>query len=79
MHVFGNGPSPAVATYSQRRAAVIAGKCGADKKGFVKRNVYADDALILLPTSKEVLHLQKWKQEILKKEGLLHLHKIYKM
>ena len=46
VHVFGNSPSPAVATYSLRRSAEHGEEeHGADAKEFVFRNFYVDDGL----------------------------------
>lgn len=77
VHVFGNSPSPAVATYGLRRTAEIAAEqFGVDVKEFVQRNFYVDDGLQSLPTSVEAIDLLKRTQEALKVEGNLRLHKI---
>ncbi|XP_062592960.1 uncharacterized protein LOC134254474 [Saccostrea cucullata] len=77
VHVFGNSPSPAVATYGLRRTAEIAEKqYGSDVRKFVERNFYVDDALTSLPSSKEAVSLLKRAQEALQAEGNLRLHKI---
>jgi hypothetical protein len=45
VHVFGNSPSPSIATYGLRRTADQAeSKFGSDVKAFVHRNFYVDDA-----------------------------------
>jgi hypothetical protein len=77
VHVFGNIQSPAVATYGLRRRAMLAERqYSIDMKEFYNKNFYVDDALISLPTSKEVISLLKRTQEALKVEGNLRLHKI---
>jgi hypothetical protein len=44
VHVFGNSPSPSIATYGLRRTADQAeSKFGSDVKAFVHRNFYVDD------------------------------------
>lgn len=49
VHVFGNSPSPAVATYGLRRTAEIAeNQYGQDVRKFVEKNFYFDDALTSL-------------------------------
>jgi hypothetical protein len=46
VHVFGNSPSPPLATYGLRRTADQSeSKFGSDVKAFVHRNFYVDDAL----------------------------------
>lgn len=46
VHVFGNSPSPAVATYGMRKAAEHGEtEHGTDAKSFVFRNFYVDDGL----------------------------------
>ena len=77
VHVFGNSPSPAVATYGLRRTAEIAeGKFGNDVRKFVEKNFYVDDALTSLSSPEEAISLLKRTQEALKSGGNLRLHKI---
>jgi hypothetical protein len=58
VHVFGNSPSPSVATYGLRRTADQAeSKIGSDVKAFVDRNFYVDDALSSHPTADEAIDL----------------------
>lgn len=60
VHVFGNSPSPAVATYLLRRAAEKGEKQhGPDTKRFVEREFYVDDGLVSLPTEEEAISLIK--------------------
>lgn len=74
--VSGNSPSPAVATYGLRRAAVKGKEQhGPDTRRFVEREFYVDDGLISLPTEKEAISLLKRTQASLA-ESNLRLHKI---
>jgi hypothetical protein len=58
VHVFGNSPSPSVATYGLRRTADQAeSKIGSDVKSFVDRNFYVDDAWSSHPTADEAIDL----------------------
>lgn len=75
--MFGNSPSPAIATYGLRKtAAVSEDQFGSDVKSFIDNNFYVDDGLASIPTSLEAIDLMKRTQEALKKEGNLRLHKI---
>lgn len=77
VHVFGNSPSPAVATYGLRKtAANNATRFEPDVNEFVERNFYVDDGLASFPTGKEAIDLMKRTQEALRVEGNLCLHKI---
>ena len=52
VHVFGNSPSPAVASFGLHPTADQAeAKYGSDMKNFVSRNFYVDDALSSHPTA----------------------------
>ena len=76
-HVFGNSPSPAIATYGLLKIATASEKqFGADVKEFIERNVYVDDGVASLPTVEDAVGLIKKTQEACKKEGNLRLHKI---
>lgn len=76
VHVFGNSPSPAVAIYCLRRAAVKdAQQNGPDTKHLVQHEFNVDDALISLPTEEEAIDLLKRTQASLS-ESNLRLHKI---
>ncbi|KAK3084088.1 hypothetical protein FSP39_007909 [Pinctada imbricata] len=72
-HVFGNSPSPAVATYGLRKSVLSA---ETDVREFVNSNFYVDDAFTSLPTKEEAIELMKRTQKTLEKEGNLRLHKI---
>ncbi|XP_061176110.1 uncharacterized protein LOC133185066 [Saccostrea echinata] len=71
-HVFGNNPSPAVATCGLRKCVIDA----EDVKGFVYRNFYVDDGLMSFDGSDEAVNLLSRTQTMLKKEGNIRLHKI---
>ncbi len=76
VHVFGNSPSPAVAIYGLRRAALTGEQdYGPEARHFVERNFYVDDGLTSLPTEEEAIKLLKATQEMLAQSNL-HLHKI---
>ncbi|XP_061190337.1 uncharacterized protein LOC133198227 [Saccostrea echinata] len=72
-HVFGNSPSPAVATCGLRKCVIDAEE---DVKGFVCRNFYVDDGLMSFDGSVEAVNLLSRTQTMLKKEGNIRLHKI---
>ncbi|VDI39110.1 Hypothetical predicted protein [Mytilus galloprovincialis] len=77
VHVFGNSPSPAVATFGLRRTAEISEtEFGKDVKDYVVRNFYVDDGLNSLPNSSQAIDLMRRTQEALKTNGDLRLHKI---
>ncbi|XP_052696124.1 uncharacterized protein LOC128174669 [Crassostrea angulata] len=73
VHVFGNRPSPAVATYGLRRAVQDA---DTEVVSFVNQDFYVDDALTSRPTPVEVIDLMRRTQKALDKEGKIRLHKI---
>lgn len=76
VHVFGNSPSPAVATYGLRRTAHIAeDKYGSDVRSFVERNFYVDDGLISMSSPEEIVSLMERTKQALLEEGGLRLHK----
>lgn len=73
VHVFGNRPSPAVATYGLRRAVQDADP---DVVNFVHRDFYIDDSLTSRPTIAGTVELMKRTQKVLDEEGKIRLHKI---
>ena len=76
-HVFGNSPSPAIATYGLLKIAAASEKqFRADVKEFNERNFYVDDGVASLPTVEDAVGLIKKTQEACKKEGNLCLNKI---
>ena len=76
VHLFGNGPSPAVATYGLRRTAVDGEEeNGEETKNFICRNFYVDDGLASLPTAGHAIELVKGAQATLA-TARLRLHKV---
>ncbi|KAM4036393.1 uncharacterized protein ACNLHF_015326 [Anomaloglossus baeobatrachus] len=76
VHVFGNSPSPAVATYGLRRTALEGeSEYGTDARDFVEKDFYVDDGLKSLPTEEEAIDLLKRTQGMLS-QAKLRLHKI---
>lgn len=77
VHVFGNKPSPSVATYGLHRTALDAkDSFGPDVTDFVLKHFYVDDGLISVPTEKQAVDLMKRTQHALAVHGNLRLHKI---
>ena len=76
VHLFGNGPSPAVATYGLRRTAADGEEeYGEEATKFICRNFYVDDGLASLPTAKQAIDLVRKAQETLATANL-RLHKV---
>ncbi|XP_071153735.1 uncharacterized protein [Mytilus edulis] len=76
VHVFGNSPSPAVATLGLRKAAQASEQeFGSHMTSFVTRDFYVDDGLTSCPTKEEAVKLMKDTQQALAKYGNLRLHK----
>ncbi|XP_016336888.1 uncharacterized protein LOC107684994 [Sinocyclocheilus anshuiensis] len=76
VHVFGNSPSPAVAIYGLRRAALFnEAEFGADVRHFIERDFYVDDRLKSLPSINEAISLLKATKDMLAISNL-RLHKI---
>ncbi|KAK3082605.1 hypothetical protein FSP39_000384 [Pinctada imbricata] len=73
VHTFGNGPSPAVATYGMRKSVQNADP---DVQEFICRNFYVDDGLISCASPEEAISLVKRSQRTLKENGDLRLHKV---
>lgn len=67
VHVFGNCPSPAVATYVLRKAIEKGDK---NVRDFVERNFYVEDGLISASTADEAIELVKKTQQELEEEPL---------
>lgn len=77
VHVFGNSPSPAIATYGLRKTAKEGeSEFGSDMTNFVTHDFYVDDGLTAQPTATEAIDLMKRTQSALKTIGKLRLHKI---
>ncbi len=76
VHVFGNSPSPAVAIYGLRCAALYGeAEFGADVRHFIERDFYVDDGLKSLPSINEAISLLKATKDMLAISNL-RLHKI---
>ena len=73
VHLFGNGPSRAVATYGLRKTVKQGEE--ADVKEFVERNSCVDDGLVSTPTVDEVITLVKSTEATLTSANL-RLHKL---
>lgn len=75
VHLFGNGPSPAVATYGFRRTVKDGEELDPAVKEFVKRNFCPDDGLVSRPTAIETIKLMRDTQATLATANL-RLHKV---
>ncbi|XP_072564870.1 uncharacterized protein, partial [Paramormyrops kingsleyae] len=76
VHVFGNSPSPAVAMFGLRKAALHGESgCGWEARHFVERNFYVDDGLTSVPTEQQAIALLHNTQRMLSLSNL-RLHKI---
>ncbi|XP_048749330.2 uncharacterized protein LOC125661393 [Ostrea edulis] len=73
VHVFGNSPSPSVATFCLRKSVENA---DSDVRDFVCKNFYVDDGLISCPDPDSAIDLMKRTQKTLEIGGRLRLHKI---
>lgn len=71
VHVFGNSPSPAVATYGLRKAVE---KAESDVQDFIYKNFYVDDGLVSFRTPEEAVELLARTQRVLHDNGKLKLH-----
>lgn len=72
VHVFGNSPSPSVATYGLRKAVESA---SADVKDLVINNFYVDDGLLSCTSEEEAVSLVHRTKDALSEGGALRLHK----
>ena len=76
VHLFGNGPSPAIATFGLRKTADDGEeKYGKETRDFVHRNFYVDDGLTSRPTENEAITLIRNAQAMLATANL-RLHKV---
>ena len=76
VHLFGNGPSPAVATCGLRNTATDSDEeFGENAADFVLRNFYVDDSLLSWPTTKEEINFVTVTQAMLANNNL-KLHKV---
>ena len=76
VHLFGNSPSPAVATFGMRKTADNGEEeRGADVKKFICEDFYVDDGLTSQPSEEEAIDLVKGAQSTLATANL-RLHKV---
>lgn len=73
VHLFGNSPSPAVATYCLRRCVQEKRDCDPRVYEFV--NFFVDDGLVSYAEEDEASEILQSTQTILKEEGNLNFHK----
>ena len=73
VHVFGNSPSPAVATYGIRKSVEEADQ---DVQELIGRNFYVDDGLVSCSSAPMAVDLIQRTQLALQGNGLLRLHKV---
>lgn len=60
VHVFGNSPSPAVASYGLKKIAYLSKQTfGEDVANFLQRDFYVDDGLTSLPSEAQAIDLLK--------------------
>ncbi len=76
VHLFGNSPSPAVATFGMRKAADDGEEeCGAKVRKFICEDFYVDDGLTSQTTDEDAINLVKRAQAALSAANL-RLHKV---
>ncbi|KAK3753685.1 hypothetical protein QZH41_013131 [Actinostola sp. cb2023] len=76
VHLFGNGPSPAVATFGLQKTALDGEEhYGEEPKEFIHRNFYVDDGLVSRATPEETITLIKNAQAALATANI-RLHKV---
>ena len=73
VHVFGNTPSPAIASYGLCKSVEHSTH---DVRGFVNRNFYVDDGLVSTPDAGSAAELISKTKFALSEGGNLRLHKI---
>ncbi|XP_062593639.1 uncharacterized protein LOC134255146, partial [Saccostrea cucullata] len=73
VHLFGNSPSPSVATYCLHRC--VEEPCDNDVKYYVTRNFYVDDGLSSYDADNEALEILLRTQQILRDRGKIRFHK----
>ena len=76
VHVFGNSPSPAVASYGLLKTASINADYGLDVQDIVSKDFYVDDGLTSSSSVESAVDLMSRAQEALKVNCNLRLHKI---
>ena len=73
VHIFGNTPSPAIATYGLRKSVENASP---EVRHFIENNFYVDDGLASLPDAETAYKLIRDSKSALQEGGCLRLHKI---
>ncbi|XP_056001163.1 uncharacterized protein LOC130048455 [Ostrea edulis] len=73
VHLFGNSPSPSVATYCLHRC--VEEPCDSEVKYYVTRNFYVDDGLSSYDSDIEALDVLLQTQKILRERGKIRFHK----
>ena len=73
VHVFGNRPSPPIATYGLKKAVENAEQ---RVKDFVNNNFYVDDGMTSVKTPNDAIDLLRDTQRTLQQNGQIRLHKI---
>ena len=77
VHVFGNSPSPSVASYGLRKIAERSREdFGIDIQEFIANDFYVDDGLTSTPTVDKAVSLMRRTQRAFEVNGNLRLHKI---
>ncbi|XP_062619955.1 uncharacterized protein LOC134281515 [Saccostrea cucullata] len=78
VHVFGNSPSPAVATFGLRKSPCNhhSSELCNQVCELVNKHFYVDDALVSLPDAESAIEIMKKTQDVLKQNGNIRLHKI---
>ena len=77
VHVFGNSPSPAVASYGLRKIADRSKEdFGIDVQEFISNDFYVDDGLTSTPNVDTAVSLMKRTQQAFQEHGNIRLHKI---
>ncbi|XP_069129320.1 uncharacterized protein [Argopecten irradians] len=77
VHVFGNSPSPAIATYGLRKSAEAVEEIyGKDVSEFVRKDFYVDDGLASFPSAEMAIDVMRRTQGALTAGGNLRLHKV---
>ena len=77
VHVFGNSPSPSVASYGLRKLDDRSKEdFGIDIQEFIANDFYVDDGLTSTPTIDSAISLMRMTQQAFEVNGNLRLHKI---
>lgn len=75
VHMFGNIPSPAIATFGLRKIVEMSEESHGSEVGeFIRMNFYVDDGPTSCPTNEEAIDLMRRTQDAMKRYGNLRLH-----